>query len=70
MLVIFSVIIWETQSVLANNFFVSHPLLFKNFTDLQQLPEIKKNFALAKTRNARKFKNLRLCRLHFCLFIL
>ena len=29
--------------------FISYPLLFKNFTDLQQIQEIKKNFAVAKT---------------------
>ena len=29
--------------------FILYPLLFKNFTDLQQYLQVKKNFALAKT---------------------
>ena len=32
-------------------------LLFKNFTNLQQILEIKKNFALAKKRKFSKFEN-------------
>ena len=31
-------------------------LFFKTFTDLKQILEIKKNFALAKNRNAKNFK--------------
>ena len=31
--------------------FVSYILLFKSFTDLQQILEIKKNFSLAKSSN-------------------
>ena len=44
-------------SVAPTFFFIWYPLLFKNFPDLYQILEIKKNFALAKiTRNAKDFK--------------
>ena len=36
--------------------FISYPLLLKNFTDLQQFLETKRNFALAKKRNPKNLK--------------
>ena len=42
-----SVILWEMQ-IIIYICFISYVLLFKNFTDLQQILEIKKNFALVK----------------------
>ena len=36
---------------------MSHPILFKNLTDLQQILEIKKNFSLNKKPKRSKFEN-------------
>ena len=36
---------------------MSHPLLFKSLTDLQQILEIKMNFASAKKAKHSKFEN-------------
>ena len=36
---------------------MSHPILLKNLTDLQQIFEIKKNFSLNKKPNGSKFEN-------------
>ena len=36
---------------------INSPLLFKNFMDLQQILEIKKNFALGKNPKCKKFEN-------------
>ena len=45
------------QLRVAQYFFIWCLLLFKNFTDLQQILKIKKDFALAKKpRNAKNFK--------------